>query len=86
MSYQDLNNSLAKTLLKISSKLESRLEAIGKIGAWLTLPLIAIIIFDIIIAIKGSVNHAPIFPIASNLLSNLELIFNNVLAKLLFRS
>ena len=48
MSYQDLDNGLPKTLLKISSKLESMLEAIGKIGAWLSLPLIGIIIFDII--------------------------------------
>ena len=48
MSYQDLDNGLPKTLLKISSKLQSMLEVIGKIGAWLTLPLIAIIIFDII--------------------------------------
>ena len=48
MSYQDLEKGIPKTLLKISSKLESMLEAIGKIGAWLSLPLIAIIIFDII--------------------------------------
>ena len=48
MSYRDLDNGLAKSLLKISSKLESMLEAVGKIGAWLSLPLIAIIIFDII--------------------------------------
>jgi len=48
MSYRDLDNGLAKSLLKISSKLESMLEAVGKIGAWLSLPLIGIIIFDII--------------------------------------
>ena len=46
ISYQNLDNSTAKTLLKISSKLENILEAIGKIGAWLSLPLIGIIIFD----------------------------------------
>ncbi|HIK87669.1 MAG TPA: hypothetical protein EYG07_04130, partial [Alphaproteobacteria bacterium] len=48
ISYQNLDNGTAKTLLKISSKLESILEAIGKIGAWLALPLISVIIFDII--------------------------------------
>jgi len=48
MSYQNLDNGLPKTLLKISFKLQNMLEAIGKIGAWLTLPLIGIIIFDII--------------------------------------
>ncbi|MBT4109151.1 MAG: hypothetical protein HOE34_03360, partial [Pelagibacterales bacterium] len=48
ISYQNLDNGLAKTLLKISSKLENILEAIGKLGAWLSLPLIGIIMFDII--------------------------------------
>ena len=48
ISYQNLDNGIAKTLLKISSKLENILVAIGKIGAWLSLPLIGIIIFDII--------------------------------------
>jgi len=48
ISYQKLDNGIAKTLLNISSKLESILVAIGKLGAWLSLPLIAIIMFDII--------------------------------------
>ena len=48
ISYQNLDNGIAKTLLKISSKLENILEAIGKLGAWLSLPLIGIIMFDII--------------------------------------
>ena len=48
ISYQNLDNSLAKTLLKISSKLENILETIGKLGAWLSIPLIGIIMFDII--------------------------------------
>lgn len=48
ISYQDLDNGLPKTLLKISFKLQNMLESIGKIGAWLSLPLIGIIIFDII--------------------------------------
>ena len=48
ISYQNLDNGLAKTLLKISPKLENILEAIGKLGAWLSLPLIGIIMFDII--------------------------------------
>ena len=48
ISYKNLDNGLAKTLLKISSKLENILEAIGKLGAWLSLPLIGIIMFDII--------------------------------------
>ena len=38
------------------------------------------IISNIIIPIKGKDNQAPILPIASNIFSNLELIFNNVLA------
>ena len=48
ISYQKLDNGLAKTLLNISARLESILVAIGKLGAWLSLPLIAIIMFDII--------------------------------------
>jgi TRAP-type mannitol/chloroaromatic compound transport system permease small subunit len=48
ISYQKLDNGLAKTLLNISSRLESILVSIGKLGAWLSLPLIAIIMFDII--------------------------------------
>ena len=48
ISYQKLDNGIAKTLLNISSRLESILVAIGKLGAWLSLPLIAIIMFDII--------------------------------------
>ncbi len=48
ISYESLDEGLSKTLLKVSSKLEKILEFIGKIGAWLSLPLIAIIIFDII--------------------------------------
>jgi len=48
ISYQKLDNGIAKTLLNISAKLESILVAIGKLGAWLSLPLIAIIMFDII--------------------------------------
>jgi TRAP-type mannitol/chloroaromatic compound transport system permease small subunit len=48
ISYQKLDNGLAKTLLNISSRLESILVTIGKLGAWLSLPLIAIIMFDII--------------------------------------
>ena len=48
ISYHNLDNGTAKTLLKISSKLENILVSIGKIGAWLSLPLIGIIIFDII--------------------------------------
>ena len=47
-SYESLNSGLAKTLIKISTKLEKFLEFVGKIGAWLAVPLIAIIIFDII--------------------------------------
>ena len=48
ISYQKLDNGIAKTLLNISSRLESILVGIGKLGAWLSLPLIAIIMFDII--------------------------------------
>ena len=48
ISHEKLDNSLGKTLLNISSKLENILVGIGKLGAWLSLPLIAIIIFDII--------------------------------------
>ena len=48
ISHDKLDNSLGKTLLNISSKLENILVGIGKLGAWLSLPLIAIIIFDII--------------------------------------
>tara|TARA_B100000579_G_scaffold277704_1_gene229704 strand:+ start:560 stop:1207 length:648 start_codon:yes stop_codon:yes gene_type:complete len=48
ISYESLDNGLSKTLLKISFKLENILVFIGKIGAWLSLPLIGIIIFDII--------------------------------------
>ena len=48
ISHEKLYNSLGKTLLNISSKLENILVGIGKLGAWLSLPLIAIIIFDII--------------------------------------
>ncbi len=47
-SYNNLNSGYAKTLLIVSDKLESFLEFIGKIGAWLAIPLIGIIIFDII--------------------------------------
>ena len=47
-SYDSLNKGYAKTLLVISNRLEKILEFIGKIGAWLAIPLIAIIIFDII--------------------------------------
>ena len=47
-SYENLNSGYAKTLLIVSNKLESFLEFIGKIGAWLAIPLIGIIIFDII--------------------------------------
>jgi len=48
LSHEKLDNSLGKTLLNISSKLENILVGVGKLGAWLSLPLIAIIIFDII--------------------------------------
>ena len=48
ISYESLDDGLSKTLLKISLKLENILVFIGKIGAWLSLPLIGIIIFDII--------------------------------------
>jgi len=48
ISYQKLDNGIAKTLLNISARLESILVAIGKLGAWLSLPLIALIMFDII--------------------------------------
>jgi len=48
ISHEKLDNSLGKTLLNISSKLENILVGIGKLGAWLSLPLIAIIMFDII--------------------------------------
>ena len=48
ISYESLDAGLSKTLLKISFKLEKILEFVGKIGAWLSLPLIGIIIFDII--------------------------------------
>ena len=48
ISYQKLDNGIAKTLLNVSARLESILVAIGKLGAWLSLPLIAIIMFDII--------------------------------------
>ena len=47
-SYDSLSTGYAKTLLVISNKLEKFLEFVGKIGAWLAIPLIAIIIFDII--------------------------------------
>ncbi len=47
-SYESLNTGYVKTLLVISNKLEKFLEFVGKIGAWLAIPLIAIIIFDII--------------------------------------
>ena len=47
-SYENLNSGYAKILLIVSNKLESFLEFIGKIGAWLAIPLIGIIIFDII--------------------------------------
>tara|TARA_B100000686_G_scaffold104414_1_gene111687 strand:+ start:54448 stop:55101 length:654 start_codon:yes stop_codon:yes gene_type:complete len=47
-SYESINSGSAKILIKISAKLEKFLEFVGKIGAWLALPLIAIIIFDII--------------------------------------
>ena len=48
MSHENLDNGLGKTLLNISSKLENILVGVGKLGAWLSLPLIAIIMFDII--------------------------------------
>ena len=48
ISYENLDAGLSKTLLNISFKLEKLLVFVGKIGAWLSLPLIAIIIFDII--------------------------------------
>ena len=48
ISYENLDAGLSKTLLNISFKLEKFLIFVGKIGAWLSLPLIAIIIFDII--------------------------------------
>jgi TRAP-type mannitol/chloroaromatic compound transport system permease small subunit len=48
ISHEKLDNSLGKTLLNISSKLENILVGVGKLGAWLSLPLIAIIMFDII--------------------------------------
>ena len=48
LSHEKLDNSLGKTLLNISSKLENILVGVGKLGAWLSLPLIAIIMFDII--------------------------------------
>ena len=48
ISHDKLDNSLGKTLLNISSKLENILVGVGKLGAWLSLPLIAIIMFDII--------------------------------------
>lgn len=48
ISYESLDAGLSKTLLKISFKLEKILVFVGKIGAWLSLPLIGIIIFDII--------------------------------------
>ena len=38
------------------------------------------IISNIIMAINGKDSQAPSFPIATNILSNLALIFNNVLA------
>ena len=47
-SYENLNSGSAKILIRISTKLEKFLEFIGKIGAWLAIPLIAIITFDII--------------------------------------
>ena len=40
-SYDSLNKGYAKTLLVISNRLEKILEFIGKIGAWLAIPLIA---------------------------------------------
>ena len=48
LSHEKLDNSLGKTLLNISSKLENILVGVGKLGAWLSIPLIAIIMFDII--------------------------------------
>ena len=47
-SYESINSRPAKILIKISTKLEKFLEFVGKIGAWLAIPLIAIITFDII--------------------------------------
>ena len=65
ISYENLDAGLSKTLLNISFKLEKILVFVGKIGAWLSLPLIAIIIFDIIsrrFFVLGSTN---IFPMGS---------------------
>ena len=60
ISYENLDDSLSKRLLKISFKLEKILEFIGKIGAWLSLPLIAIIIFPISLIFFGINNLATI--------------------------
>ena len=39
---------MLKILLKISESLEKIVSIFGKIGSWLAIPLISIIIFDII--------------------------------------
>ena len=39
---------MLKILLKISQSLEKMVSIFGKIGSWLAIPLISIIIFDII--------------------------------------
>ena len=44
----NISMAIANIFLVISQKITSLLTKIGMIGAWLTIPLIGIIIFDII--------------------------------------
>ena len=47
-SENNISSGLEKSLISLSSKLDTFLSFMGKIGAWCAIPLIAIIIFDII--------------------------------------
>ena len=47
-SENNISSGLEKFLIGLSSKLDAFLSFMGKIGAWMAIPLIAIIIFDII--------------------------------------
>ena len=47
-SENNISSGIEKSLLSISSKLDYFLSFMGKIGAWMAIPLITIIIFDIV--------------------------------------
>lgn len=47
-SENNISSGIEKSLLSISSKLDYFLCFMGKIGAWMAIPLITIIIFDIV--------------------------------------